>query len=140
MCDRGPVGDRRHEVLGTLSLTDEDLWGRAQIHPEPVGPRREQGAFPHLRRADGDRRLAALCAAELVERHLSHLGGERVLAGRGGGRGIGRAERLLQPAKRLAQLELAEGLAQLRAVGRGRHVAVKVELDRDVALGRRELL
>jgi hypothetical protein len=54
-------------------------------------------------------------------RELSHLvqgrfpdgPGERLLRLRRGRRRVGRAKRLLEAAKRLAQLELAEGVAEL---------------------------
>ena len=45
-----------------------------------------------------------------------------------GRRGVGVAQRLLQPAQRVAQLELAEHLAQPRAVGLARDLGVEVDV------------
>ena len=50
------------------------------------------------------------------------------------------AERLLEAPQRIAQLELAEDLAQPRAVGLPRGLRRRVEVDGDVALDRREPL
>src|SRR5947209_8311733 len=65
---------------------------------------------------------------------LDHLG---VALGR---RGLVLAERLLEALERRAQLELAEELAQARAVGRIRQALAEVDVDVDVAHGRGELL
>jgi hypothetical protein len=54
--------------------------------------------------------------------------------------GVVVAERLLEALQRRAQLELAEHLAQLRAVRRARRFGDRVDLDRHVALDRREHL
>ena len=50
------------------------------------------------------------------------------------------AERLLQAAQRVAQLVLAEELAQARAVGLARDLLVEVEADLEIALDGRQAL
>ena len=84
--------------------------------------------------------MLAVLAPEVGRRDL-HSGGlqllDRALPRRGR---LLAAERLLEPAQRVAQLELAEELAQPRAVGLLAHQVLDVDLHRHVADGRGQLL
>ena len=77
--------------------------------------------------------------AEVDEGALADLGADR--GGRHAGRrGLVLAEHLLQAAQRVAQLELAEDVAQPGAIRLRRRLGGDVDVHRDVAPDRRELL
>ena len=141
MRDHRPASDRLDHLLGALRRARQHLSRAVRVHAEAPGVLgREQLIRRGLGGSDRDRDLPVGEACEVLDRHGAHARGERLLGlGRGGG-GIGRAERLLQPAQRLAQLEPAEGVPKLGAIGRRAGEGLEVELDVDVALSRGQLL
>jgi hypothetical protein len=135
--DDGPSVQRGHERLGRRGVADDDLSpGGGCPAPALLGgeqlPLRDRGRAHRHR----DLRPVRQRAVEPVERHLAHRAGD----GRGGGRQrrrrLGVPEHLLEPAQRVAQLELAEHLAQAGAVGRADELGRRVDRDLDVPLDR----
>ncbi len=120
-----------HRLLGRLLLELELLVG--------IGGRRSAlvGAFPRAQR--GDRNQLSLQGPELGQRHLACLHADDLVDALGRGRAV-LPQRLLQALERRAQLELAKGLAQARAVGLARDHPVEVDLHVHVAYRGGQLL
>ena len=103
---------------------------------------RDQLALGRLRSLRHEVQLVALQARHVgrrgvrLDRHRARLGG----LGARDRLGLGDRERLLEPPQRVAQLPVAEDRAQVRPVGGLRELGLEVEVDRDVADHRRELL
>ncbi len=77
---------------------------------------------------------------DVRHRPRAHAPGEPHLRRAGGHRLLGLAERLLEAAQGVAQLVLAEHLAQARAVGLARGLGGGVEVERHVAVDGRQAL
>ena len=102
---------------------------------------RDQLALGDLRRERDEReRLAAehVDVAGAAAAHRDRLG--VLLLGARDRLDVGLRQRLLEPPQRVAQLPLAEDLAQAGAVGAARDLRLEVEVDGDVVDGRGELL
>ena len=154
---RGPrqrlrvVGDHRvtvgrpHQLLGPLRRPGDHRLRLVDVGAEPpLLVVAEQRPLRRVRGLDGDRDLVAGRAERAVELgggQLAQLGGQRRLGRRRRRGRVGRAERLLQPSERLAQLELPKHVTQPRAVGLLRRELRDVEaIERDLTLGGREVL
>ncbi len=138
--DRARAGGGSH-LLGTCALARDHL-AVARSGEAPGGALDEQLALARLARPHRDTELVGV-AAERGDRlggALAHARGERHVSRRRGCRNARVAQRLLQPAQRVAQLVLAEEIAQARAVGLAHSLCREVDLDRHVALDRRQAL
>ena len=133
----GVVGDDRRgrraratSASGPSAVADQHLaaGGRAEAPRRLLG---EQLALGGLGRAHDERQLAvAGSERDVGDASPSRTRALSVVVGRGRGRGrVGVAERLLQAPQRVAQLELAEDLAQPRAVGLARRLGREVDVD-----------
>ena len=123
----GRVAERRDDLLAGPRSRRRAPRCRRRVDAEaPLRIVAEQRALRRVRRADGERDLDVgrqlargrrpVTAALWHVRAAPQLAAAAVAAGARRG-GVGRAERLLEPAQRVAQLEQPEGVAQLRAVG-----------------------
>ncbi len=79
----------------------------------------EQRVLGRLGRSDRDSQLGVRKPCDILKRRWLDPRGDRLFGGGRGRRGVSRAQRLLEPAQRLPELELPEHRAQLRAVGVG---------------------
>ncbi len=138
--DGRPRADRRDQLLRAVGPAGQHLAGALEDAEPPALVGREQRSLRRFRRPDRHRHLLVRQPRHVPHRSLAHAGGERALGLRRRGRRVGRAERLLETPQRLAQLEAPEYVAEPRSVGVGRDELRELELERDVALGGRELL
>ena len=123
------VAERGDDVLGPVARADQHAVAGRDREPPRLGLG-EQLALGRRRRAHGDGDLGVDAErGDVGERALAHARGDRLLGHRRGRGGVVVAERLLEALERRAQLELAEDLAQLRAVGRPRGLGDRVDLD-----------
>ena len=142
----GP-GALAHEHLGPLLPSLARLGRRAPVLQRRHGeaPRdlgREQLALGRLGRTRDHRQLGALAAdvRDVGRRPAAHARGEAHLGHRRRRSDLGIDQRFLEPAQGVTQLVLAKDLADARAVGRPHSLGGDVEVDLDVALGRRQAL
>ena len=142
------VRDHRTRAGSAAATSSGPVHSPASTSPSHAAAKRQ--AAPSANSSPSGGSLARTASAELLalaaERGdrlrlaLAHARRERHVGCRRGRRHVGVAERLLQPPQRVAQLVLAEDLAQARAVGLARGLGRDVDVDRHVALDRRELL
>ena len=137
--DDRPVADGAHDVGRAARLAGQDdlvagarrsARGRRRRTARPPGPPAAR------RRASSSSSGSALRSMSVPARTSAPT----VVVGTLRRRGLVLAEDLLQAAQRVAQLELAEDVAQPRPVGRRRRLGGDVDVHRDVAPDRRELL
>ena len=139
--DGRPRADRGDQLLRAVGPAGHNLSG-ALDRRRTASPRRPRTALPRAPPAPGPPPpppCAAAAPRPPADPSRTRAVSERSASGAGRGR-VGRAERLLEAPQRLAQLEAPEHVAQPRAVGVGRDELRELELERDVALGGRELL
>ena len=149
----------RGHLLGALAVADEHL-GRdaagaptARLGVVPSPPAGESnreapaalartGTLGHLGLAHGDAQLARRPIRRAMSATVPRARAPRAATsvGPAGTRELRLAERLLQAAQRVAQLVLAEDLAQARAVGLARGLRGGVEVERDAAIDGGQLL
>ena len=134
--DDHAVAERGDKGLGPVARTDEDVLARRK--PElPRGVGGNELALGDLRRPHGDGDLlAGLEPGDVAQRAGADPGLERDLCDRRRRGRVALAEGLLQARERRAQLELAEDLAQLGAIGLVRGLGHRVDLDGHVGLDR----
>ena len=140
--DHGPLAGRGDELGRVVHLAGQRLVA-AGVGAEPPALRaRDQLALGRLGRDRHEVQLVSLEARDVGRRGagLDRDGAGLGRLGPGYGLGLGLEQRLLQAPQRVAQLPVAEHRAQVAAVGHLRELGLEVELDRDVAHHRRQLL
>ncbi len=136
-----PLADRYHHLLRTVGGARQHAAVVLGVDTEaPLRVGGEERVVGLVGRPDRERHLGDGQRLDLRQAGLLQTRAERLLGHRGGRRGVGRTERLLEPAQRLAQLELSKDLSESRAVGGLAGERLDVELDRDVAFDRRQRL
>ena len=121
--DHGAVARRRDQLGRVGDLAGERVRPAGVGAEAPAARARQQLALGHLGRGRDQRQLGAGQAREVGRGALAHRDGAGGLGLRARDRGrLGRVERLLEPAQRVAQLEVAEDRAQPRAVALARQL------------------
>ncbi len=138
--DHRPLRARRDELGGVAAPRRRAPPRRPRRRRSPSLRRGEQRALGRLRGAGGEREVAVVQRGGVRRTARPKADREGRLAGRARRRRLLAAQRLLEAPQRVAQLELAEHVAQTRAIGLGADEGPRLEVGRDVAAGGRELL
>ena len=152
------ISARRDDLLWALAIADEHLGGPVGTpvgapagtdggSETPTRALREERALRYLDGHDdqaelarGGTRRACHQSRDVGGPTTAEATAELDLRGRRRDRLLGLSKGLFQAAQRVAQLVLAEDLAQARAVGLAGGLGAEVDVDRDVALNRRQAL
>ena len=142
MGDDRAVAERLDDEARVLGLPRERDVPAAVGREAPHRLARDQLALGDLRRGERDDELVALHAGDVGRvAGQARLDLDRVdVLGTRDRLQLGGLERLLEAAQGVAQLPVAEHRAQVRAVRRAGELGLEVDVDRDVADHRRQLL
>ena len=140
MGHHAPAGRRRDDLLRACALARHDL-SAAGSREAPGRAFREQLALGRLGGLNDQTDLVALSSqpGDVRGRAGPQPRRQRHLAGRGRGRRVRVAQRLLEAAQRVSELVLAEHLTDAGAIGLAGRLDGDVQIDVQVSLDRRKL-